>query len=142
MPAITPSAPLPSVLALDLAHRNILWTTTTSCGLSLPLPLDSCCSVSLVSQSHAECVDKSSPSLVFTKLEQPIPVSIAGPSTILNAVGTIQVPIPWENGHQATFTMLVVPQLSSPILFGQNYLRQTDAHIYSKALRYILLILL
>ena len=35
MPAVTPSAPLPSVLALDLAHRNILWTTITSCGLSL-----------------------------------------------------------------------------------------------------------
>ena len=47
----------------------------------------------------------------------------------------MQVPITWENGRQATFTMLVVPQLSWPILFGQNHLRQTDAHIYSKALK-------
>ena len=78
MLAVTPSAPLPSVSALDLAHRNILWTTITSCGLFLPLPLDSYCSVSLVSQSHAEFVAKSSPILVFTKLEQPIPVSIVG----------------------------------------------------------------
>ena len=54
---------------------------------------------------------------------------------VLNAVGTMQVPITWENDHQATFTMLFVPQLSWPILFGQNHLRQTDAHIYSKALK-------
>ena len=45
MPAITPSAPSSSVSALDLANRNILWTKITSAGASLPLPLDSCCSV-------------------------------------------------------------------------------------------------
>ena len=135
MPAVTPSAPFSSVSALDLAHRNILWTSITSCGVSLPLPLDSCCSVSLVSQNHAELVAKASPTLLFTKLEQPIPVSVAGPSSDLRAVGTMQVPIVWENGRLTTFTMLVVPQLSWPILFGQNHLRQTDAHIYSKALK-------
>ena len=31
--------------------------------------------------------------------------------------------------------MLIVQQLSWPILFGQNHLSQTDAHIYSKALK-------
>ena len=45
------------------------------------------------------------------------------------------MPITWENGHQAKFTMLVFPQFSWPILFGQNHLRQTDAHTYSKALK-------
>ena len=46
----------------------------------------------------------------------------------------MQVPITWEDSHQATFTMPVVPQLSWPILIDQNHLRQTDAHTYSKAL--------
>ena len=133
MPAVTPSAPLSSASALDLTHRNILWTSITSCGVSLPLPLDSCCSVSLVCQNHADLV--ASPTLLLTKLEQPIPVSVAGPSSDLRAVGTMQVPIIWDNGRLTTFTMLVVPQLSWPILFGQNHFRQTDAHIYSKALK-------
>ena len=135
MPATPSMAPVSSVSAPDLANRNILWTKVTSAGVSLPLPLDSCCSVSLVSQNHATLVSKSRPDLLFTKLEQPIPVSVAGPSSTLRAVGTMQVPIIWENGRLATFTMLVVPQLSWPILFGQNHLRSTDAHIFSKDLR-------
>ena len=112
MPAVTPSAPLSPVSALDLAHRNILWTSITSCSVSLPLPLDSCCSVSLVSQNHAELVAKASPTLLFTKLVPPIPVSVAGPSFDLRAVGTMQVPNVWENGRLTTFTMLFVPQFS------------------------------
>ena len=135
MPATPSMAPVSSVSAPDLANRNILWTKVTSAGVSLPLPLDSCCSVSLVSQNHATLVSKYRPDLLFTKLEQPIPVSVAGPSSTLRAVGTMQVPIIWENGRLATFTMLVVPQLSWPILFGQNHLCSTDAHIFSMDLR-------
>ena len=82
-----------------------------------------------------EFLAQSNPSLVFTKLQQHVPVSVAGPSTCLKAMGIMQVPITWENGRQATFTMLVVPKLSWPILLGQNHLYQTDAHIYSKALK-------
>ena len=134
MPATPSMAPFSSVSAPDLGKRNILWTKVTSAGISLPLPLDSCCSVSLVSQNHANLVSKSRPDLLFTNLEQPIPVSVAGPSSTPRAVSTMQVPIIWENGRLATFTMLVVPQLSSPILFGQNHLRSTDAHIFSKNL--------
>ena len=47
----------------------------------------------------------------------------------------MQVPIIWENGQSVTFTMLVVPNLTWPILFGQNHLRKTDARIYSKDLQ-------
>ena len=88
----------------------------------------------MVSQIHAELVAKSRPDLKFAKLEQPVPVSVAGPCSSLRAVGTMQVPIVWENGRVTTFTMLVVPNLSWPILFGQNHLRMTDANIRSKAL--------
>ena len=135
MPATTPLTPISQVLDMDLANKNILWTKITSAGVSLPLPLDSCCSVSLVSQKHAETVAKSHPNLKFTRLEQHIPVSVAGPSSNLRAVGTMQVPIVWENGRKVTFTMLVVPQLSWPILFGQNHLRLTDARISSRELK-------
>ena len=116
MPATPSMAPVSLVLAPDLANRNILWTKVTSAGVSLPLPLDGCCSVSLVSQNDANLVSTSRPDFLCTKLEQPIPVSGAGPSSTLRAVGTMQVPIIWENGRLATFTMLVVPQLSWPIL--------------------------
>ena len=34
---------------LDLANKNILWTRVTSAGIPLPLPIDSCYSLSLVS---------------------------------------------------------------------------------------------
>ena len=41
----------------DLSSRNILWTRVKSGSLSLPLPIDSCCSLSLVSGSHTdECL--------------------------------------------------------------------------------------
>ena len=62
-------------------------------------------------------------------------MSVARSSSNLQAVGTMQVPIIWESGHPTRFTILVLPQLSWPILFGQNYLRQNDAHIYCKALK-------
>ena len=47
----------------------------------------------------------------------------------------MQVPIVWENGKSVIFTMLVVPNLTWPILFGQNHLRQTDARIRCKDLK-------
>ena len=135
LPAVTTPPSVSPLSDLDLANKSILWTKVTSAGVSLPLPLDSCCSVSLVSQHHAETVVKKHPYLKFTKLEQQIPVSVAGPNSNLRAVGIMQVPIVWENGKSVTFTMLVVPNLTWPILFGQNHLRKTDARIHSRELK-------
>ena len=46
------------------------------------------------------------------------------------AIGTLQVPIVWETSKLCTFSMLVVPKLVWPILFGRNHLdvigAQTD----------------
>ena len=51
LPAVT--IPISSVKPeTQLQNRNILWTSITSAGERLPLPLDSCCSVSLVSKLH------------------------------------------------------------------------------------------
>ena len=135
MPAVTALPSNSQLSDLDLADKNILWTKVTSAGVTLPLPLDSCCSVSLVSQKHADTVARQHPNLRFTKLERQLPVSVAGPNSNLRAVGTMQVPIIWENGQSVIFTMLVVPNLTWPILFGQNHLRKTDARIHSKDLR-------
>ena len=52
---------------LDLANKYILWTPITFVGVSLPLPLDSCCSLSLVSKAHADIVAQKHPHLTFTK---------------------------------------------------------------------------
>ena len=135
MPAITAIPANLQLSGLGLAKKHILWAKVSSAGVSLPLPLDTCCSVSLVSKTHADVVAKHSPHLKYTKLEQPLAVSVAGPSSALKAVGIMQIPIRWENGRSATFSMLVVPNLSWHILFGQNHLRLVDAHIQSRALK-------
>ena len=135
MPAVPTLPSVSPVSDLDLANKHILWTKITSAGVPLPLPLDSCCSISLVSKNHAETVAKKHPNLKLTKLEQQIPVSVAGPNSNLRAVGIMQVPIVWDNGKSVIFTMLVVPNLTWPILFGQNHLRKTDARIRSKELK-------
>ena len=120
---------------LDLTNENILWTRITSADISLPLPLDSCCSLSLVSQAHANVICNAHPTMQFTKLSTPLPVSVANPHAQLKAIGNLQVPIIWKNGRASTFNMLVVPGLAWPILFGQNHLRMLQAHTDHAGLR-------
>ena len=69
MPAMPCPAHVVPVSELDLADKNILWTKISSARILLPLPLDSCCSVTLVSQNHASTVAKTHPNLKFTKSE-------------------------------------------------------------------------
>ena len=95
---------------------------------NLPLPIDSCCSLSLVSKAHADVIAKKHPHLTFTKLQSSLPVAVANPSSQLKAIGLMEVPIIWENGRPSIFSMLVVPGLAWPILFGQNHLSKTKAH--------------
>ena len=127
-PAITAIPNHVSIPALDLANKHILWTPITSAGVSLPLPIDSCCSLSLVSKAHANVIAQKHPHLTFTKLQSSLPVAVANPSSQFAAIGFMQVPIIWENGRPSIFSMLVVPGLAWPILFGQNHLRITKAH--------------
>ena len=127
-PAITAVPSNLQISDLDLANKNILWTRVTSAGIPLHLPLDSCCSLSLVSKAHVEVICKTHPTMQFTKLSTPLPVSVANPHAQLKAIGTVQVPIIWENGRASIFSMLVVPHLAWPLLFGQNHLRMIQAH--------------
>ena len=110
-----------------LKERHILWTPVVSAGEKLPLPLDSCCSVSLVSRSHADLVASKRPQLKYQSLEKPVAVSVADAKAQLQAVGTMEIPIQWNNGTETIFQMLVVPGLSWPILFGENHLHSTQA---------------
>ena len=66
IPAIS-SIPTLNVVGVDLLQYNISWTKVESAGFPLPLPLDSCCSLSLVTQHHAEHFAKSRADLVNTK---------------------------------------------------------------------------
>ena len=111
----------------SLKERHILWTPVISAGVKLLLPLDSCCSVSLVSRSHADLVASKCPKLKYQSLENPIAVSVADSQSRLKAIGTMEIPIQWNNGKQITFQMLVVPGLSWPVLFGENHLHATQA---------------
>ena len=49
-----------------LQQRNILCTTVNSGGIDLPLPIDSCCSVSLVSGAHTDHLLKTNSQLKYT----------------------------------------------------------------------------
>ena len=127
-PAITTVASNSSQISeLVLANKNILWTPVTSAGVSLPLLLDSCCSLSLVSKEHADLVLQKCPEMTFTKLSTPLTVTAASAATDLNAIGIVQISVTWENGRPSIFSMLVVPGLTWPILFGQNHLSKTSA---------------
>ena len=97
------------------------------CRGLLPLPIDSCCSLSLVSKAHADVIAQKHPHLTFTKLQSSLRVAVANPSLQLKAIGLMEVPIIWENGRPSIFSMLVVPGLAWPILFGQNHLSKTKA---------------
>ena len=73
-PAITAVSSNLHISNLDLANKNILWTRITSADIPLPLPLDSLCSLSLVSQAHADAICNAHPAMQFTKLSTPLPV--------------------------------------------------------------------
>ena len=66
-PAITAIPSHLQVPGLDLQNKHILWTPITSAGVFLPLPIDSCCSISLVSKAHADFICQKCPNLTFTK---------------------------------------------------------------------------
>ena len=69
-----------------LRERHILWTPVVSVAEKLPLPLDSCCSVSLVSRSHADYVPSKCPHLKYQSLDTPVTVSVADANSQLKAV--------------------------------------------------------
>ena len=126
LPAVT--FPVSSVKPeAQLQNRNILWTSNTSAGERLPLPLHSCCSVSLVSKLHADFVASKPPDLKYCTLEGRISVTAAVPKSNLTAVATMEIPITWETITGTVFTMLVIPGLVWPILFVENHLYITQA---------------
>ena len=96
--------------------------------------MDSCCSVSLVSGAHTDHLLKTNSQLKYTPLPDPIPVAVANPTAQLKAIGTMEVPITFANGHTTTFLMLSVPGLSWPILYGENHLQITNALVDHQAL--------
>ena len=103
MPVVKQQVVIPSTVQ----KRNILWTPVTSAGISLPLPLDSCCSVSLVSQHHAYYVAQACPNLKLQKLSSPVPVSVANPIASLSGVAIMEVSIIWTSGKESILSCLL-----------------------------------
>ena len=112
---------------IDFSQKNILWAKVEGAGVAIPLPIDSCCSVSLVSEAHANYVMKQCPTLIFERLPTPIPVTVASPDAQLKAIETIQIPIKFGPVAESLFVCLVVPRLCWPVLFGHNHLQSTHA---------------
>ena len=125
LPTVTNN--MPTIACPDMSNKNILWTQVTSAGVSLPMPIDSCCSVSLVSQAHADVVLQKGPDFDYKKLDKPLLISLADPKASLSSTGIMQIPITWNSGQETVFSMLVVPHLAWPILFGENHLQATKA---------------
>ena len=120
----------------NLAKKHNLWTRVTSGGLSLPFPIDSCCSISLVSGAHTDHLLKTSKNLTYIPLQTPIPVSVAGPTATLKATGTMEVPITFENNTNCTFLMLWVPGLAWPFLHQQSTEAIVDHHALTITFRH------
>ena len=75
-----------------LKERHILWTPIISAGEKLPLPPDSCCSVYLVSHSHAVLVASKCPHLSHLGNQLQFLLLIHSPTCKL-LIGTIEIPI-------------------------------------------------
>ena len=71
-------------------------------------------------------VSKNCPNLNYEAVANPIPVSVASPQVKLQAVATMQIPINWGPGAESVLKMLVVPNLTWPILFGESHFHQKD----------------
>ena len=56
-------------------------------------------------------------------------------SSSLKPCGTMNVPITFENRRTFFFLMVVIPNLSNDLIFGQNHLRKTDAEIHHAKLK-------
>ena len=123
MPTLAHSS---SELSVNLNH-SILSCQVTSAGEVLQLPLDSCCSVTLCSLDHAQHIHSARPELTYKKLEKPISVQMADTSVSLNAVGVQEVPIAWLPNKKTVSVALVVPNMTWPLLFGENHLAATHA---------------
>ncbi|KAJ7378900.1 hypothetical protein OS493_019591 [Desmophyllum pertusum] len=108
-------------------NRTILSCQVTSAGKRLQLPLDSCCSVTLCNLEHAQFIHSSRPELNYKKLDKHIPVQMANTSTSLKAVAVQEVPIMWLPDKETVHVALVVPNMSWPLLFGENHLAATQA---------------
>ena len=124
----------PVLQGLDLTNKNILWTKVHSGNHELPLPIDTGCSLSLVSASHADFLLVHNEKLTFTPLKQHIPITVANPKAQLKATGLFNVPLTFADGSRAHFTMLVVPHLTWTLLFGINHVKSTKALIDGDAL--------
>ena len=111
-----------------------MWTRVNSGRIDLPLPIDSCFSVSLVSGAHTDHLLKTNSQLKYTPLADLIPVAVANPTAQLKAIGTMEAPITFANEHTTTFLMLSVPGLAWPILYGENHLQITNALVDHQAL--------
>ena len=101
-------------------------------GIDISLPLDSCYSVSLCSLEHAKLMEEKYPSSKLVKLPSPIPIHVANKDAVLQGVGTHNVRIDWVPGKYSVHTMLVVPKLSFPVLFGNNHLELCDPVVAHK----------
>ena len=80
-----------------------------------------------MSKVHADFIASKRPNLKYCPLEEPICVTAADPKSKLKAVATMKIPIRWETNTETVFTMLVVPGLVWPMLFGENHLHATQA---------------
>ena len=68
--------PAVTITAGKLKERHILWTPVVSAGEKRSLPLESCCSVFLVSRSHADYVASKCPHVKYQSLETPVTVTV------------------------------------------------------------------
>ncbi|CAB4010120.1 retrovirus poly [Paramuricea clavata] len=112
-----------SVEIPDLSKKYIMWTKVKSVGVELSLPLDTCCSVSLCSLTHAEHVQQMHLDLKMTKLTKPVAINVANEDAVLQGIRERER----GPGKSSVHTILVVPKLAWHVLFGNNHLEATNA---------------
>ena len=102
--------------------QHIMFLECMSGGRRLDVPMDTGCTLTMVSGRHRDHLRKVEPSTEYHALKTPIPVSNAEEGKSLFAVGLAQVPLSLDGGPVQYYTALVVPGLAWDVLFGQNHL--------------------
>lgn len=97
-------------------------------GISPSFPL------SAVSLKHANEI-AISPTTSIVPLEAENVYFTAADSTSLKPCGVLNVPVTFENTKTFCFQMVVIPNLTHDLIFGQNHLRKTDAEIHHAKLK-------
>ena len=106
------------------------------CGVVQHLPIDSGCTITMISGRQHNHVQRSRPEAKFLPFEKKIPITNVEEGNCLYAIGIGEAPwgLTGEDGREVEnwYDALVVPGIAWDGLFGENHLEDLDVVTYHR----------